>query len=36
MEKIVNSLEHMAHEITLDEALRKKALRPLNKMLEIV
>ena len=36
MEKIVNSLEHMAHEITLDENLRKKALRPLNKMLEIV
>jgi len=36
MEKIVNSLEHMAYEITLDEELRKKALRPLNKMLEIV
>ena len=36
MEKIVNSLEHMTHEITLDEDLRKKALRPLNKMLEIV
>ena len=36
MEKIINSLEHMAHEITLDEDLRKKALRPLNKMLEIV
>ena len=36
MEKIVNSLEHMTHEITLDEDLRKKALRPLNKMLESV
>ncbi len=36
MEKIANSLEHMAHEITLEENLRKKALRPLNKMLEIV
>ena len=36
MEKIVNSLENMNHEITLDEDIRKKALRPLNKMLEIV
>jgi len=36
MEKIVNSLEHLTHEITLDEDLRKKALKPLNKMLEIV
>ena len=35
MEKIVNSLENMTHEITLDEDVRKKALRPLNKMLEI-
>ena len=35
MEKIVNSLESMTHEITLDEDVRKKALRPLNKMLEI-
>ena len=35
MGKIVNSLEHMTHEITLDEELRKKALKPLNKMLEI-
>ena len=36
MEKIVNSLENMTHEIKLDEDLRKKALKPLNKMLEIV
>jgi len=36
MEKIVNSLENMNHEITLDEDIQKKALRPLNKMLEIV
>tara|TARA_B100000579_G_scaffold332583_1_gene282926 strand:+ start:1264 stop:2175 length:912 start_codon:yes stop_codon:yes gene_type:complete len=36
MEKIVNSLENMNYEITLDEDIRKKALRPLNKMLEIV
>tara|TARA_A100001011_G_scaffold111272_2_gene117829 strand:+ start:442 stop:1353 length:912 start_codon:yes stop_codon:yes gene_type:complete len=35
MEKIVNSLENMTHEITLDEDVRKKALIPLNKMLEI-
>ena len=35
MEKIVNSLESMTYEITLNEDIRKKALRPLNKMLEI-
>ena len=35
MQKIVNSLENMTHEITLNEDIRKKALRPLNKMLEI-
>jgi quinolinate synthase len=36
MEKIVKSLENMEHEITLDEELRQKALKPLNRMLEIV
>ena len=36
MEKIVESLEQMQHEITLDESLRVKALKPLNRMLEIV
>jgi len=36
MEKIKNSLQHMANEITLNEDLRLKALRPINKMLEIV
>jgi quinolinate synthase len=36
MEKIVNSLENMHYEITLDEDLRIRALKPLNRMLEIV
>jgi quinolinate synthase len=36
MEKILESLENMTHEITLDETLRIKALKPLNRMLEIV
>jgi len=36
MEKIVSSLENMEHEITLDEDLRLRALKPLNRMLEIV
>ena len=36
MEKIVKSLENMEHEIILDEELRQKALKPLNRMLEIV
>ena len=36
MEKIVNSLENMTYEITLDEEIQKKALKPLNKMLEII
>ena len=36
MEKIIESLENMQHEITLDESLRIKALKPLNRMLEIV
>ena len=36
MEKIVSSLENMEHEITLDEDLRVRALKPLNRMLEIV
>ena len=36
MEKIVESLENMQHEITLDESLRIKALKPLNRMLDIV
>ena len=36
MEKIVQSLEHLKYEITLDEDIRLKALKPLNRMLEIV
>ena len=36
MEKILDSLENMKYEITLDETLRIKALKPLNRMLEIV
>ena len=36
MEKIVDSLENLQHEITLDEEVRLKALKPLNRMLEIV
>lgn len=35
MEKIVSSLENMENEITLDEKVRLKALKPLNRMLEI-
>jgi len=35
MEKIVDSLENLQHEITLDEDIRLKALKPLNRMLEI-
>ena len=35
MEKIVDSLENLKHEITLDEDIRIKALKPLNRMLEI-
>ena len=36
MDKIVASLQNMQHEIILDEELRLKALKPLNRMLEIV
>ena len=36
MEKIIESLEHLKHEITLDEDIRLKALKTLNRMLEIV
>ena len=36
MEKIVASLEELKHEIILDEETRIKALKPLNRMLEIV
>ncbi len=36
MEKIVDSLENLKYEITLDEDIRLRALKPLNKMLEIV
>jgi len=35
MEKIVDSLENLKYEITLDEETRIKALKPLNRMLEI-
>ena len=36
IEKIIDSLEHLKHEITLDEDIRINALKPLNRMLEIV
>ena len=36
MEKIIDSLENMKHEITLNEEVRKRALKPLNRMLDIV
>ena len=36
VEKIVNTLTHMNNEILLDENIRLKALKPLNRMLEIV
>jgi len=36
MEKIVDTLTHMKNEITVDEDIRLKALKPLNKMLEII
>jgi quinolinate synthase len=36
MEKIVDALENMQYEIILDEDLRLRALKPLNRMLEIV
>ena len=36
LEKIVDTLTHLKNEINLDEDIRKKALKPLNKMLEIV
>ena len=35
MDKIVNSLENMQYEITLNEEIRRQALKPLNRMLEI-
>ena len=36
VEKIVDVLTHLKNEITLDEDIRVKALKPLNRMLEIV
>ena len=36
LEKIIDTLTHLKNEINLDEDIRKKALKPLNKMLEIV
>ena len=36
MEKILDSLENLKHEIILDEDIRAKALKPLNRMLDIV
>jgi quinolinate synthase len=36
MEKIVDTLKNLKNEITLDEDVRVRALKPLNKMLEIV
>ena len=35
MEKIVDTLRNLDNEITLDESVRVKALKPLNRMLEI-
>lgn len=36
MEKIIDSLENLKHEITLDEEVRLRALKPLDRMLKIV
>ena len=36
MEKIVDTLKNLKNEITLDEDVRVRALKPLNRMLEIV
>ena len=36
MDKIVDVLENLKNEITLDETIRIKALKPLNRMLEII
>ena len=36
MEKIVETLKNLDNEITLDESVRAKALKPLNRMLKIV
>ena len=36
MDKIVDVLENLKNVITLDENIRVKALKPLNRMLEIV
>ena len=36
MDKIIDVLENLKNEITLDENIRVKALKPLNRMLEIV
>ena len=35
-DKIIDSLKNLKHEIVIDEALRIKALQPLNRMLDIV
>ena len=35
-EKIVDVLSHLKNEITIDENIRERALKPLNRMLEIV
>jgi len=36
MEKIIETLSSLKNEINLDEKTRIKALKPLNKMLEII
>ena len=36
MEKIIDTLKNLKNEITLDEDIRVRALKPLNRMLEIV
>ena len=35
-EKIIDVLSHLKNEITIDESIRERALKPLNRMLEIV
>ena len=36
MDKIVDVLENLKNEITIDENIRVKALKPLNRMLDLV
>ena len=36
IEKIIDVLSHLKNEITIDENIRERALKPLNRMLEVV